>query len=279
MFTVYMHKTPSGKVYIGITSKDDVGERFGPNGLMYRNQVFGKAIKKYGWNNIEHIIVKSGLTEEEAKQEEIRLIAEYNSTDSRFGYNVSLGGNIPSIYGNHHTEETKHKISESNKNKIRTPEFLQKVSEGVKRVWQTDDYREKQMSRVVTEETRQKQSLAHLGKSPTEETRQKMSLANKGKHNFSPEQRLSIAETVRAQHQKEKELGIRRTYVDMGLRTAGTKWYNNGIKNIRVKGDCPEGFVPGRIKIPTYDDVEDRRTTERKVEEGKKSYGDKTDVF
>lgn len=31
--------------------------------------------------------------------------------------------------------------------------------------------------------------------------------------------------------------------------------------------------------IPTYDDVEDNRTTERKVAEGKKSYGDQTDVF
>ena len=31
-------------------------------------------------------------------------------------------------------------------------------------------------------------------------------------------------------------------------RVKGTKWYNNGIKNIMIKGDPPEGYVPGRIK-------------------------------
>lgn len=30
---------------------------------------------------------------------------------------------------------------------------------------------------------------------------------------------------------------------------SGTHWYNNGIKEIRIKGDCPEGFVKGRLPI------------------------------
>ena len=36
----------------------------------------------------------------------------------------------------------------------------------------------------------------------------------------------------------------------------------------------------GRFEfLPTYDDVEDNRTTESRVVEEKKSYGNKTDVF
>lgn len=31
-------------------------------------------------------------------------------------------------------------------------------------------------------------------------------------------------------------------------RFKGTKWYNNGINSIMVKGDPPEGYIPGRIK-------------------------------
>ena len=31
--------------------------------------------------------------------------------------------------------------------------------------------------------------------------------------------------------------------------TKGMRWYNNGIKNIMSK-ECPDGFIPGRIKKP-----------------------------
>ena len=48
MFTVYMHRTPSYKVYIGITSKSTIS-RWGRNGEGYSTQLyFWKAIKKYG---------------------------------------------------------------------------------------------------------------------------------------------------------------------------------------------------------------------------------------
>ena len=289
MFTVYMHKTPSGKVYIGITSSSNVTRRFGPDGVQYRSQMFGRAIRKYGWNNIEHIILKTGLTEDEAKQEEIRLISQYHSNDSRFGYNETPGGDIPYIYGKHHTEEAKKRIGESNKNKARTPEQLEKISAGVKKCWANPEYRDKQANRIVTEDTRKKQSLAHIGKIPNGETRQKMSISNKGKHIFSIEQRLGIAETVKAQHQKERELGIYRNCGHNGYHTAGSHWYNNGVKNIRIHGDCPEGFIPGKLKlnnttinaefVPTFDDAEDNEVTKEKVENVRKKFDDKSDVF
>lgn len=92
-YSVYKHTTPSNKVYIGITRQRP--ERRWQNGYGYEkhgNIHWYNAIKKYGWNNIEHEILLSGLSEDEAKQKEIELIAFYDSTNRNNGYNISPGG-------------------------------------------------------------------------------------------------------------------------------------------------------------------------------------------
>lgn len=91
MYKVYMHITPSGKKYIGITGCSSVKRRWG-NGANYRKQIFNRAIKKYGWNNIKHIVLYDNLTEEEAKKKEIELISFFNTTNSKYGYNNTKGG-------------------------------------------------------------------------------------------------------------------------------------------------------------------------------------------
>lgn len=92
MFTVYMHiNKTNNKKYIGITSQKPE-DRWGPGGCKYSNQYFAKAIKKYGWDGFDHIIICTGLEENEAKQIEITLIEEYNTFNTNFGYNMTLGG-------------------------------------------------------------------------------------------------------------------------------------------------------------------------------------------
>lgn len=289
MFTVYMHITPSNKRYIGITSKD-LSERFGSNGCLYRNQIFGRAIKKYGWDNIEHIIVAQNLTKEKAKKLEIELIDKYDTTNPKYGYNRSIGGDIPVILGQHHSEETKKKISDSNKGKEISLSTRKQISDSVKLLWQTDEYREKQNSRVVSDISKKRMSEAHKGKILSEKHKEKIRLGNLGKHQ-SDKTKQVLSEIVKRQHKKEKELGIKRNYSNDGTKTGGTKWYNNGVKNIRSKNGCPEGYVPGRLhyeypknrkskKVPAEDDAEPRHKTERKVREVKKQFsGDKEDVF
>lgn len=93
-YVVYKHTCPNGKVYIGITNQKPLNYRF-RNGKGYiGNEYFTRAINKYGWDNITHEVVFDGLTKEEACDKEIELIAEYNSTDQRYGYNILQGGNL-----------------------------------------------------------------------------------------------------------------------------------------------------------------------------------------
>lgn len=109
IYTVYKHTAPNGKVYIGITSQTDLNRRW-QNGYGYKSQVlFYRAIKKYGWENITHEVLRSGLTKDDAEREEIKQIAAYNSTNENHGYNCENGGNCTGT----HSEETKRKISEA----------------------------------------------------------------------------------------------------------------------------------------------------------------------
>ena len=90
-YKVYIHICPNNKKYIGITC--NIKQRWGKNGYGYRkNVLFSRAIKKYGWNNIEHKILFENLTEKEAQLKEIELISKYKSSNSKYGYNISIGG-------------------------------------------------------------------------------------------------------------------------------------------------------------------------------------------
>ena len=154
-YTVYCHTTPSGKKYIGM-SKDPV-KRWNQGKGYIKNLIFFRAIQKYGWDNIRHEILFSGLSAEDAKEKERSLIEEYNTRDVRYGYNLREGGDgtfskesrhLMSIHrmGNKNSlgyipsEETKMKISQSLKdyykdrpgsfsNRHHTTETIQKLKD------------------------------------------------------------------------------------------------------------------------------------------------------
>lgn len=113
---VYMHTNKiNQKKYIGITCQEP-NERW-KNGLGYKTQtVFWRAIQKYGWSGFEHIVVANNLTENEAKQKEIELIALYKTNCNRYknpsyGYNCTDGGDGMSGWAP--SEEIKNKIRQS----------------------------------------------------------------------------------------------------------------------------------------------------------------------
>ena len=144
MFVVYMHTFPNGKKYVGITSTD-VTVRWGLHGNGYQYQpLIWRAIQKYGWSNVQHTILQTDLTREEACLLEETLIKTLNLTDPNFGYNATSGGDHFS-----HTEESKRKIGQAKLgNKYgsykRSEETRKKMSEARKGFKWSEAEKEKQ---------------------------------------------------------------------------------------------------------------------------------------
>lgn len=91
-WTVYRHVSPSGKVYIGITSRS-VKTRWRKDGSGYKSDssiTIWNAIKKYGWDNFKHEILFENINEISAKLIEIDLIYYYKKQG--ISYNITDGG-------------------------------------------------------------------------------------------------------------------------------------------------------------------------------------------
>ena len=129
-WTVYMHISPSGKRYIGITCRSKAKYRWGRDGIKYKNnQHFWNAIQKYGWENFEHIIISTDLSHDNAKSMEIELISEFQSNLPQYGYNKTLGGD--GTFGYKHKPESIKKMknrefSKETRDKIREKAKLRK---------------------------------------------------------------------------------------------------------------------------------------------------------
>lgn len=164
---VYIHTNKiNNKAYIGITCKPPEQRWRNGEGYSKDQPVFYRAIQKYGWNNFEHIIWENNLTEGEAKDLEIRLIALFKTNcvkyrEPEFGYNMTDGGD--GTAGRKHTKETKEKI--------RIAATGRKLSED---------------ARLKFSEIKKGEKNSFYGKHHSEET--KKILSNKAKEKFvSPE--------------------------------------------------------------------------------------------
>lgn len=117
---------PSNKVYVGLT-KQSVKDRW-RNGNAYSHSVFvNNAIKKYGWENVNKVVLYNGLTREQAMQKEIELIEWFDSTNREFGYNLSTGGESKS--GVPMSEEAKQHLRELKLGTKLSEEQRRKISE------------------------------------------------------------------------------------------------------------------------------------------------------
>lgn len=125
LWVVYKHTSPSGGVYIGITSQN-VKKRWNWGAGYVGSPRFYNAIKKYGWKNIKHEILHTDLTEEEAKQLEKELIMKFSSGGKC--YNLTYGGDGGSL-----SEETKKKIGDALRNPSKeTREKISRAHKGLK---------------------------------------------------------------------------------------------------------------------------------------------------
>ena len=172
LWCVYIHRNKiNNKAYIGITSQDPE-ERWGKSGCGYQEKqpVFYAAIKKYGWDNFEHIIFADDLNKFEAINMEIKLIALFKTNCKRYknpehGYNMTDGGE--GNLGLTHSEETKQIISEKAKVRCAIPENCSMYGK-------THSEESKKRMSEMRRGTHTGEDNSFYGKHHSEESRQKM---------------------------------------------------------------------------------------------------------
>ena len=164
VYSLYQHTTPAGKVYIGITGRPPE-ERWN-NGNGYRNnRYFWNAIKKYGWKNILHEVLLTGLLKEEAEELEQELISCVDSTNPEHGYNLDLGGSAIGKV----SDETKRKMADASRLHWEDPSYREKVVAALKK-------------RTFSAEHRAALAESRRGKKHTPSTLKKISEMTKGKN-------------------------------------------------------------------------------------------------
>jgi group I intron endonuclease len=147
-WSVYKHTSPSGKIYIGITSRQCEGRW--ANGKGYRNNKhFYAAILKYGWENFKHEILATDLSKTEAQSLEIIMIMKHRSNHPLFGYNNSAGGEgkngfVPTVEtrnkirmklkGRHRPDDVRTKLSISHTGKHLSDEHKEKIRNSCKNI-------------------------------------------------------------------------------------------------------------------------------------------------
>jgi len=154
---IYRALFPNGKSYIGQTIRSLEKRKREHKWLyLHKDLVFYRAIKKYGWDNLEWLIIDKAETQKELNEKEIYWIKYYNTyiyCNNSNGYNCNIGGG--SNIGYKHTEEAKEKCRLIHKGKI------------------------------LSEETKNKLRLVNIGHKHSEETKKKMSENRKGKKHYN----------------------------------------------------------------------------------------------
>ena len=93
---VYIYTFPNGKKYVGQTATSI--EHRSKKGEGYRNSpAVYNAIKKYGWDNI---IMETHPCHSKEEMDELEqyYIKLYNTTNNKYGYNLTLGGEGTPLY-------------------------------------------------------------------------------------------------------------------------------------------------------------------------------------
>ena len=200
----------NGKFYIGAHKTKNIDD-----GYMGSGKYLKSAIKKYGIENFEKIILCYCNTQKEMYEKESELVEL-----SEQSYNLKKGGlgGWDHITKDHwiHQSEHSHRMIEARTKKLKTDEnyrksFSEKVSNGLKKKYETDeDYKKKAVDRITK---------VWIGKKHKDETKLKMSISAKGKHDG----------------QKNSQYG--------------SMWITNEKENKKIKktDSIPNGWRKGRV--------------------------------
>jgi hypothetical protein len=180
-YTVYkLENLINGKIYVGFHSTNDLDD-----GYLGSGKLIKRAVEKYKPENFrkEYLAVFEDRESAELLEREI-VNEEFVKRDDT--YNLSVGGNVCILFGEHngffgrkHAQETIDRIREKAKLLTHTEEAKKKIRESSLRLWQDEDFRKKQIESHTgltrSEETKEKMSAAQRGRKVSKETRFKIS--------------------------------------------------------------------------------------------------------
>ena len=234
----------NSKLYIG-QKKIDTNDF---NTYLGSGKIFKQAVDKYDKDNFERVILEVAYSEEELDKFEIKYIELFDASEKYnrdLFYNIALGGNVGGVrlkgednpmYGKHHSEETKKKISEANKGRKVSEETREKLSKAGKGRKVSEEHKKRiskaNKDRKHNEEERKKQSEAQKGRKVSEETREKLSKAGKGKHH-SEETKKKISEANKGNKLSE-EAKKKLSEVKKGKKVDKIKGIKNGNAKLVV---------------------------------------------
>ena len=179
----------NGMIYIGKTIKKlkyRINAHFSSKKI---NGYFPRAIRKYGVDAFNIIVIDTAQTNEELLEKEKLWIKHYDCRSPK-GYNLTDGGE--GLLGLKHKDETKIKIGNKHRGKVYSQETRKKISianTGKKASIETKIKMGNAHRGTKMPETTLKAIVkSNTGRKLTEETRKKISIANTGKIK-SPETR------------------------------------------------------------------------------------------
>lgn len=235
-WTIYKITSPSGRVYIGLTSNAKLRQNSYKYLSCHEQPVIYHSLKKYGWGSHNFSIIETFENNiEYALGKEMFWIRSYMSNVSKYPFNRGMNlndggrGNI----GYKHSKESKNKMSVSRSGYKWSEESKKRFSEkkkGFNSYW-------------PNEETKMKMSLASKGRKHTEETKRKLSLAAKGR--VSPNKGKPMSEEQKAKYFKKVLVFTLNNYFIKECASV-----KDTAKEFNVSKNTVRGVANGVIKNP-----------------------------
>jgi hypothetical protein len=126
-YIVYVAESKSGKKYVGMT-KSGLRTRMLQHIRLAKNdktkRIFQNALKKYSYE-FNWSVLASGLSLDKAELLEKQMIAIWNTTNRKYGYNQAVGG----MAGNIMTKEARQRWKDKMREKYKDKNYLKKMSD------------------------------------------------------------------------------------------------------------------------------------------------------
>ena len=167
-----------GKRYIGRAV--DTSKRWAYHQWLLNSQRHFNPHLQRAWNRGDQFdfSVIEKCRKEDLNDREIYWIAHFKTTDMMYGYNLCIGGQATT--GRKFSEETKRKISESNKGRKVPQEVIDRRRQSLFEHFERDPQFKAEHSRMISERFKGRVTW-NRGKVTSEETKKKLSVSLKGK--------------------------------------------------------------------------------------------------